>query len=110
MSIKHFVDINGNYLGLFIDGATPTVNAQEVEPRPDANHIWQNGWVYDEETHWANIRVVRDAYLEETDLKAALPDHPQLQAVLDYRKALRDLPESFASPDEVVWPDNPLDV
>lgn len=79
--------------------------------RPDDNHVLDyvnETWVYSEERHWLNIRKERDMRLMATDY-AAYPDHPQhSQALLDYRQALRDLPETYATPDEVVWPDNPL--
>lgn len=110
MEKKHFIDSNSNYLGVFLHGATPDVPAIQVPPRPDTNHL-HNGseWVYDEATHWENIRQERDWLLAMTDSLAALPDHPQLQAVLDYRQTLRDLPQAYADPSDVVWPVNPLE-
>ena len=107
---KHYIDLENNYLGVFIDGAEPDVAAVEVEAPPSQNHIYDgSGWVYDEVKHWQHIRNERDVLLSETDTAAALPDHPKRDAILVYRQALRDLPQNFSTPDEVVWPDNPLE-
>ena len=105
---KYFVDNNGEYLGVFLYGAVPPQGAIEVNERPDLNHIWDGDWVYSESRHWENIRQMRDHLLKRTDLPASLTDHPQRQAILDYRQALRDIPQTSATPDAVVWPDNPL--
>lgn len=75
------------------------------------NEIYVDGeWTYSEEMHWQSIRNQRDILLSATDW-AVLPDSPHAsnQELLDYRQALRDLPETYATPDEVVWPDNPLE-
>ena len=58
---------------------------------------------------WSVIRVKRDGLLNASDW-AAMPDSPveNKQAWLDYRTALRDLPQAFsADPDSVVWPEVP---
>ena len=55
---------------------------------------------------WKEIRAKRDGLLTASDW-AAMPDSPvaDKQAWLDYRTALRDLPQTFsADPDSVVWP------
>ena len=57
---------------------------------------------------WDEIRQQRDQKLSDTDW-AVLPDSPHdTQAVRDYRQALRDITEA-KSPDDVVWPENPLE-
>lgn len=110
MEKKHFVDGENNYLGIYLHGAVPPEGAKEVTEPPSRHHIY-NGeeWVYDEATHWENIRRERDWLLVRTDMIAALPDHPKLQEVLDYRQALRDLPDAFENPNDVVWPASPLE-
>lgn len=56
------------------------------------------------------LRYERDVRLAATDW-AALPDSPHnTQELLDYRHALRDIPQQYASLDDVVWPVNPLEV
>ena len=59
---------------------------------------------------WRLLRVRRDKLLRDTDY-AIMPDYPitdaQKAEVTAYRQALRDIPESFASPDAVEWPAKP---
>lgn len=59
---------------------------------------------------WDDIRAERDHLLVESDW-TQMPDSPlngeQKNAWADYRQELRDLPQSFATPDEVVWPAAP---
>jgi len=53
------------------------------------------------------IRSDRDAFLAATDWWV-LPDRTATQAQLDYRKALRDLPQQEGFPDNVTWPTKPV--
>ncbi|MEC4090585.1 MULTISPECIES: phage tail assembly chaperone [Pseudoalteromonas] len=63
-----------------------------------------------EESQWHSIRAMRDAYLRSTDwlvlkyqeTEGAVPDE-----LKHYRQALRDLPQAFDSPNDVVWPVKP---
>lgn len=82
------------------------------------------GWTYlpDEDTflppprnilaEWAEVRRVRDTYLVESDLYV-MPDRwaaynqDEQNAWAVYRKALRDIPQNFIDPKEVVWPQKP---
>jgi hypothetical protein len=60
-------------------------------------------------TTWDSVRAKRNALLKESDW-AIIPDatpKPSKEAWLNYRQALRDLPQTFSSPEEVVWPDKP---
>ena len=55
---------------------------------------------------WKEIRAKRNGLLSASDW-AAMPDSPvtDQQAWLDYRTALRNIPQTFsADPDSVVWP------
>ena len=62
----------------------------------------------DVDAEWGRIREKRNHLIADTDW-AVLPDSPHdTQAVRDYRQALRDITE-YATPDDVVWPDNPLE-
>lgn len=60
--------------------------------------------------NWDNIRAMRDSLLDDSDW-TRLDDAPISESArqkwADYRQALRDLPQSFASPDAVVWPTAP---
>jgi len=75
---------------------------------------WRTKWLVRDKTaeeieqEWQSIRSQRDQLLTESDW-TQMPDSPlyQDQAWLDYRKALRDLPQNFNDPDAVVWPEKP---
>ena len=55
---------------------------------------------------WQGIRNTRNRLIKETDIWA-LPDRTMSQAQIDYRQALRDITDTYSSPDDVVWPDKP---
>lgn len=55
---------------------------------------------------WASIRGERDALLKSTDWWA-VSDRNMSASEAAYRQALRDVPQSFASPADVVWPTKP---
>ena len=58
---------------------------------------------------WEEIRAQRDALLKDSDW-AAFPDatpKPSKEAWLTYRKALRDIPQAFSTPESVVFPNKP---
>jgi hypothetical protein len=57
---------------------------------------------------WDQIRLQRDALLIASDW-TDLPNSPVKNkgAWLAYRRALRDLPITFSTPEEVVWPERP---
>ena len=61
---------------------------------------------------WKNIRSNRNGFLAQTDW-TQLPDVdllPELlQAMKEYRQKLRDLTKDFDNPDDVLFPDNPLE-
>ena len=55
------------------------------------------------------IRLKRDALLKDSDWSVAsdATPKPSKEAWLTYRQALRDVPQSFSTPEEVVWPEKP---
>ena len=57
---------------------------------------------------WEQIRNRRDVLLKVTDW-AALPDVnvSTKQSWLVYREMLRNIPQKFKTPEEVVWPEKP---
>lgn len=57
---------------------------------------------------WDQIRLQRDRLLTASDWVVLKDTNIQNeQAWLDYRQALRDLPQTFSNPDEVIWPTKP---
>ena len=106
---------------LIADGITPTA----VEGRQDLNKVWitvaaelepqvsavVNG--HDGEAAilaaaWHSVRLERNARLLACDW-TDLPNSPvpNANAWEDYRTALRDIPQTFATVDEIVWPTKP---
>lgn len=70
------------------------INGQVIKPQ--ANTIT-----------WDDIRAERDSLLGQTDwaiIKSQETGETIPQNVLDYRQALRDIPQDFATPEEVVFP------
>lgn len=57
-------------------------------------------------TNEQNVRGQRDLLLTATD-HWCLSDRTPTQAQLDYRQALRDIPQQAGFPDNVVWPTKP---
>jgi hypothetical protein len=55
---------------------------------------------------WASIRGERDALLKSTDWWA-VSDRAMSSDETNYRQALRDVPQTFSSPADVVWPTKP---
>jgi hypothetical protein len=79
-------------------------------PKPTLEEL-QNAWnEIKNEVIWEPIRMIRDDKLKETDW--IITKHFELGTPIpenwkNYRQALRDLPQTFGSPDEVVWPTKP---
>lgn len=59
---------------------------------------------------WDEIRTGRNALLSASDWTQAPDSHlttSEKQEWADYRQSLRDVPQDFATPDDVVWPEAP---
>ena len=59
---------------------------------------------------WEKIRKERNQLLKDSDyimVSDAPVDETQKQEWTTYRQALRDIPQDYDSPDEVVYPDKP---
>ncbi len=57
---------------------------------------------------WKEIKSTRDFFLKECDW-VDLPNTPlkNRPAWLRYRQELRDIPQTYSSPADVVWPNKP---
>lgn len=56
---------------------------------------------------WKTIRLMRQGKLRKSDY-TQMPDYPgDKQAWAEYRQALRDLPQTYATPADVIWPTPP---
>lgn len=56
---------------------------------------------------WAKIRAKRDELLTASDWTQVADAPVDSEAWTAYRQQLRDLPETYATPQEVVWPPEP---
>lgn len=94
-------DENGEITG----SATHAENGEKMSISNPEYVAWLNK-VYP--PTWNDIRSKRDILLKETDW-AALPDvnFDLKQSWLVYRNKLRNIPQKFKSPEEVVWPEKP---
>lgn len=57
---------------------------------------------------WEQIRGVRNILLQKSDY-TQLPDFPAEKKTewATYRQLLRDIPQTYATPQEVIWPKEP---
>lgn len=56
---------------------------------------------------WKAIRLIRRGYLNKSDY-TQMPDYPGDQSAwATYRQALRDIPQNFTNPEDVIWPTPP---
>ena len=61
------------------------------------------------EAKWHSIRVQRNNLLSKSDSEVVSDKWEQMSLedktkISNYRQALRDLPQNFSNPDDVVWP------
>ena len=57
---------------------------------------------------WEIIRIQRDYLLQKSDY-TQLPDFPNIKKTewATYRQLLRDIPQTYPTPEEVIWPTEP---
>ncbi|HEY7821984.1 MAG TPA: tail fiber assembly protein, partial [Acidimicrobiia bacterium] len=56
---------------------------------------------------WNPVRAKRDRLLAASDWTQVADAPVDQQAWAAYRQTLRDIPQDFATPDDVVWPEQP---
>ena len=62
------------------------------------------------EEKWSTVRAIRDANLKATDwivLRSQEAGESIPAEFVEYRQALRDIPNVYDNPDDVVWPTKP---
>jgi len=88
---------------------------QENTPKPEYDEsVYTCDWVIDNWVlniipTWDIVRSQRDSLLKDSDwaiISDATPK-PSKAAWLDYRQALRDIPQNFSTPEEVIFPNKP---
>jgi hypothetical protein len=101
-----FVYVYRNENGEITGSATHAENGEKMSISNSEYVAWLNK-VYP--PTWEQIRSQRDALLKDSDW-SAFPDatpKPSKEAWLTYRQALRDIPQTFSSPESVVFPNKP---
>lgn len=80
----------------------------EPEPEPELPQIEPEPEPEPEPISWEYVRSMRSMYLKYSDW-VVLPDSnpPNKEAWLTYRQALRNIPQTFTTPESVVWPITP---
>lgn len=66
--------------------------------------------IFENEVRWAGTRQYRDSLISATDWTQMLdaPLTPEKKAEFTaYRQALRDIPQTYDNPDDIVWPTKP---
>lgn len=89
-------------------GASPEGGVLMSTARPTIDHVAKEDgtWVLDLNRLADKAREERNRRLKECDW-TVLPDVPVNQAWLDYRQALRDIPEQPGFPETIQWPEEP---
>lgn len=72
-------------------------------PMPTEDTIRKYSDEVDVMLEWDEIRRVRDVKLDQTDYTQEL-DYPNREEWAIYRQELRDIPQTFNTPEEVIWP------
>lgn len=83
---------------------------KSMEPDPAIQNTIQE----DLENTWAGIRCERDILLAESDKYVLFDVYEKLsiqeqQQIKTYRQQLRDIPQTYLSPEQLVWPTKPWD-
>jgi len=112
---KHFVDSNGNYYEC-TDPIETLEGHKVITAKPSEFHDWDNTgevWVDNSPTQEeldvalaAEVRKVRNAALAATDFMG-LSDYPAKAGELEYRQALRDVPQQAGFPQTHTRPNKP---
>lgn len=59
---------------------------------------------------WQEIRKERDLLLKQTDYKVLIHyeiGEPVPNDLINYRQSLRDIPQNYDNPKNIVWPQKP---
>ena len=89
------------------DLSTLTWDESNADPKPDAATLDAAWPAVRDARAWAQVRQERDRLLDASDWTQVADAPVDAQAWADYRQTLRDIPQDFATPDDVVWPEQP---
>lgn len=81
------------------------LQSNEIQTRPDVAAIIA---AHTPGSSWDDIRTIRNSLISSSDW-TQISDAPlsveEVQLWKDYRQELRDIPQTFSSPDDVIWPE-----
>jgi len=60
-----------------------------------------------EQQKWESVRYERDKFLAQSDWTQLADSSADKSAWASYRQQLRDIPQNFQIPEDVVWPTKP---
>ena len=99
---------------LFVPNDPANRHYQEVQEWINAGNEPEPQFTEEEllELKWNEIRSIRNELLRETDIYMLVDWYEKLtdeqkEELKDYRQKLRDIPQNFDNPDDVVFPDKP---
>lgn len=80
---------------------------QDESPKPTKKTL-DDAWPAVRDARaWDAVRLERDRLLAASDWTQVADAPVDQQAWAVYRQALRDMPQDFATPNDVVWPEVP---
>ena len=73
----------------------------------DSSVVAQFAVQVDLEKGWSQVRLKRNRLLDDSDWTQLADSSANKTAWANYRQELRDIPQNFPKPDDVVWPTKP---
>ena len=87
-----------------IDGVVVPMTAEEISAREAEEQAWTDGQA---DRDIAELRTERNRLLAQTDYWTLSDTSDATDAQLAYRIALRNIPLTYTSLEDVVWPTKP---
>lgn len=89
------------------DGTYATLRWLDSTPKPTEQEV-VNAWnQIKDEVAWKPVRYKRNLLLNESDWTQSADSPVNRQTWAEYRQKLRNITETFSSPEDVIWPLKP---
>jgi hypothetical protein len=79
----------------------------EIQEKQLASIRLQESPAYIAEQKWNEIRSKRNGFLSQSDWTQLEDSKENKEAWAIYRQELRDIPQTFSTPESVIWPSKP---
>ena len=79
----------------------------EIHSKQQANIIERTSPVYILQQKWNEIRSRRNSFLSQSDWTQLEDSKESKESWAIYRQELRDIPQTFSTPEDVIWPSKP---